>query len=118
MILSYGRNGYLPEAPFGLGFQLLAGSFEELGSGPFIALGWILFAVSLLDIVAIQLWIGHGRGAVLGIATSAVVFALESASRVRFSWLRPYSASPPLSPAGPVFGVKHEGTELTADTHL
>lgn len=84
MILSCGRNGYLPEAPFGLGFQLLAGSFEELGSGPFIALGWILFAVSLLDIVAIQLWIGHGRGAVLGIATSAVVFALDIGFAVPF----------------------------------
>jgi hypothetical protein len=77
VILSYEKTGYLPEAPFGLGFQLLAGPLEELGSVPFIALGWVLFAVSLLDIVAaIQLWSRHRRGAVLGIATSPVVFAL------------------------------------------
>ncbi len=60
-------------------------SGEELGSGPFIALGWILFAVSLLYILAaVELLSGQGRGAVLGIATSPVVFALGIGFAVPF----------------------------------
>jgi hypothetical protein len=85
ILWSYERNGYLPEAPFDLGFRLLAGPFEELGSGPLVAFGWVLFAVSLLDVIAaILLWNGRGRGAFLGIATSPVAFALGIGFAVPF----------------------------------
>jgi hypothetical protein len=51
VLLSFDRNGYLPEAPFDLEFELLAGPFSEnLTSGPFITLGVVLTAVSLLDV--------------------------------------------------------------------
>ena len=47
VLLSFDRNGYLPEAPFDLGFQLLAGPFSQnFPSGPFITLGVVLTAVS------------------------------------------------------------------------
>ena len=41
VLLSFDRNGYLPEAPFDLGFQLLAGPFSEnLPSGALVVAGW------------------------------------------------------------------------------
>lgn len=85
ILLSYSRNGYLPEAPFDLGIRFLAGPFEDLGSGPFIALGWALVAVSVLDVVtAVWLWKGLGKRAVLGITTSPVAFALGVGFAVPF----------------------------------
>lgn len=85
VLRSYERNGQLPEAPFELGFRLMEGPFEELGSDRFVTLGWTLFTVSVLDvIVAVLLWRGSGRGAVLGVVTSPVVFALGIGFAVPF----------------------------------
>lgn len=85
ILWSYERNGYLPEAPFDLGFRFMAGPFEELGSDRFVALGWTLFTVSVLDVtVAVLLWRGAGRGAVLGVVTSPVVVPLGIGFAVPF----------------------------------
>jgi hypothetical protein len=86
VLLSFDRNGYLPEAPFDLGFELLAGPFSEnLPSGPFITLGVVLTAVSILDVVAgVMLWMGLRSGGVLGFATSPIAFALGIGFAVPF----------------------------------
>ena len=86
VLLSFDRNGHLPEAPFDLGFELLAGPFSEnLPSGPFITLGVVLTAVSILDVVAsVMLWIGLRRGGVLGLVTSPIAFALGIGFAVPF----------------------------------
>jgi hypothetical protein len=84
--LSFDMNGYLPEAPFDLGFQLLAGPFSEnLPSGPFITLGILLTAVSVLDVVAgVMLWMGLRSGGVLGLVTSPIAFVLGIGFAVPF----------------------------------
>ena len=85
ILWSYERNGYLPEAPFDLGFRLMAGPFEELGSDLFVTLGWTLFTVSVLDVIAaVLLWRGARSGAALGVVTSPVVFALGIGFAVPF----------------------------------
>jgi len=86
VLLSFDRNGYLPEAPFDLGFELLAGPFSEnLPSGPFITLGVVLTAVSILDVVAgVLLWMGLRSGGVLGFVTSPIAFALGIGFAVPF----------------------------------
>jgi hypothetical protein len=69
------RTGELPMTPWG--FRSLAGPFEQLGSGPFTALGWSLVGVCVLDVVAgIWLWQGRRRGAWLGLATTPIALAL------------------------------------------
>jgi hypothetical protein len=86
VLLSFDRNGYLPEAPFDLGFQLLAGPFSEnLPSGPFITLGILLTAVSVLDVVAgVMLWMGLRSGGALGLVTSPIAFVLSIGFAVPF----------------------------------
>jgi hypothetical protein len=55
----------------------MSGPFEELGSQRFIALGWALVGVCILDVLAgIWLWQGKRRGARLGLATSPFALAL------------------------------------------
>ncbi len=82
LILAYqALRGELPMTPFG--FRLLGGPFEQLGTDRLTALGtafaWGLVGVSALDVVAgIWLWRGQRRGAVLGLATSPLTFALAA----------------------------------------
>jgi hypothetical protein len=48
----------------------LSGPFEQLGPGPFKALGWALVAVCALDVLAaIWLWQCRRRGLWLGLLT-------------------------------------------------
>jgi hypothetical protein len=55
----------------------MAGPVEQLGPLPFMALGWTLVAVCVLDVVAGGwLWQGRRRGLQLGVATNACAFAL------------------------------------------
>ena len=69
------RAGELPMTPFG--FRSLSGPFEQLGPGPFTALGWALVGVCVLDVVAgIWLWQGRRRGAWLGLATTPLALGL------------------------------------------
>jgi hypothetical protein len=71
----YARHGELPMTPWG--FRSMSGPFEELGQQRFIALGWALVGVCILDVLAgIWLWQGKRRGALLGLATSPLAFAL------------------------------------------
>ena len=85
ILVSYERNGYLPEDPFHFGIQFLAGPFSEsLSSGAFIILGDLLTAVAVLDVVAgVMLWMCL-RGGVLGFVTSPIVFALGIGFAVPF----------------------------------
>lgn len=69
------RTGELPMTPFG--FRSLSGPFEQLGPGPFAALGWALVGVCVLDVVAgVWLWQGRRRGAWLGLATTPLALGL------------------------------------------
>lgn len=69
-----GENGYLPLM---FGFRALGGPFEGLGRGPFVVAGWMLVAVSLLDVIAgVLLWRGRRGGALLGLATDPIALAL------------------------------------------
>ena len=69
------RDGELPMTPWG--FRSLSGPFERLGPGPFIALGWALVGVCVMDSVAgIWLWQGRRRGGLLGLATTPLAFVL------------------------------------------
>jgi hypothetical protein len=71
----YARAGELPMSPFG--FRALSGPFEQLGRGPFTALGWALIGVCALDLLAgTWLWQGRRLGAALGLATSPVALVL------------------------------------------
>lgn len=75
-VLAYfADNGFLPMT---FGFRSLAGGpFEQLDSGAFIALGWLLVLVSIVDVgAAVLLWRGRRIGAWLGLATDPLVFAL------------------------------------------
>jgi hypothetical protein len=75
VLVYFARNGELPMSPFG--WRWMAGPVEQLGPVPFMALGWTLVAVSVLDVVAGRwLWQGRRRGLQLGVATNACAFAL------------------------------------------
>jgi hypothetical protein len=74
-LVHFARQGELPMTPWG--FRSMSGPFEELGPQRFIALGWTLVGVCILDVLAgIWLWQGKRRGARLGLATSPLAFAL------------------------------------------
>lgn len=74
VLRSFAENGYLPMT---FGFRSLAGPFEQLGADAFIALGWLLVVVSLVDVVAgLLLWRGRRLGAWLGFATDPIAFGL------------------------------------------
>lgn len=74
-LVHFGRHGELPMTPWG--FRSMSGPFEELGPQRFIALGWALVGVCILDVLAgIWLWHGKRRGARLGLATSPLALAL------------------------------------------
>ena len=71
----FARDGELPMTPWG--FRSLSGPFEQLGPGPFTALGWALVGVCVTDVVAgIWLWQGRRRGAWLGLATTPIALGL------------------------------------------
>jgi hypothetical protein len=75
VLVYFARNGELPISAFG--WRWMAGPVEQLGPVPFMALGWTLVAVSVLDVVAGRwLWQGRRRGLQLGVATNACAFAL------------------------------------------
>ena len=75
VLVYFARNGELPMSPFG--WRYMAGPVEQLGSVPFMALGWALVAVCALDVVAGRwLWQGRRRGLQLGVATNAGALAL------------------------------------------
>jgi len=75
VLMSFAENGFLPMT---FGFRSLAGgSFEQLDSGAFIALGWLLVLMSIVDVAAgMLLWRGRRIGAWLGLATDPLAFAL------------------------------------------
>jgi hypothetical protein len=69
------RTGELPMSPFG--FRSFSGPFEQLGREAFTALGWVLVAVCVLDVLAgVWLWQGKRAGARLGLATTPLALAL------------------------------------------
>lgn len=75
VLVYYARNGELPLSPFG--WRYMAGPVEQLGPLAFLALGWTLVAVCVLDVVAGRwLWQGRRRGLQLGVATNACAFVL------------------------------------------
>jgi hypothetical protein len=59
------------------GFRSLSGPFKQLGQDTFMALGWALVGVCVLDVVA-GLWLlqGRRRGAWLGLATTPLAVGL------------------------------------------
>ena len=74
VLRSFADNGYLPMT---FGFRSLAGPFEQLGADAFIALGWLLVVISIVDVVAgVLMWRGRRLGAWLGFATDPIAFAL------------------------------------------
>lgn len=75
VLVYFARNGELPMSPFG--WRYMTGPVEQLGPLPFMALGWALVAVCVLDVVAGRwLWQGRRRGLQLGVATNVCAFAL------------------------------------------
>src|SRR5688500_1518410 len=75
VLVYFAHHGELPMSPFG--WRYMAGPFERLGPEPFMALGWTLVTVSMLDLLAgIWLWRGQRRGLRLAFATDAAAFAL------------------------------------------
>ena len=77
------RDGELPMTPWG--FRSLSGPFEELGPGPFTALGWALVGVCVMDAVAgVWLWQGRRRGGLLGLATTPLAFILGAGFALPF----------------------------------
>lgn len=70
VVMSFAENGFLPMT---FGFRSLAGGpFEQLDSGAFIALGWLLVLLSIVDVAAgVLLWRGRRIGAWLGLATTS-----------------------------------------------
>lgn len=79
----FSRNGELPLTPFG--FRALSGPFEQLGPDRFVALGWGLVGVCVLDVVA-GIWLRQGRrrGALLGLATSPLALGLAAGFALPF----------------------------------
>jgi hypothetical protein len=75
VLVSYERNGSLPDAPLGLG---LAGPFEQsLGRRTFVGLAIALIVVCLFDVVVgVLLWTGRRAGGVLGLVMSVFAFPL------------------------------------------
>jgi hypothetical protein len=77
------REGELPMTPFG--FRSLSGPFEQLGHDVFMALGWALVGVCVLDMVAgVWLWQGRRRGAWLGLATTPLALGLGAGFALPF----------------------------------
>jgi hypothetical protein len=75
VLVYFARNGELPMSPFG--WRYMSGPAEQLGPVPFMALGWTLVAVCVLDVVAGRwLWQGRRRGLRSGVATNSFAFAL------------------------------------------
>ena len=75
--------GELPMTPWG--FRALSGPFEQLGPGPFTALGWALVGTCALDTVAgVWLWRGRRRGGLLGLATTPVALGLAGGFALPF----------------------------------
>ena len=65
------------ELPMTFWFRSMAGPFEGLGPEAFKALGWTFVAVCAAEMVAgVGLWRGRRWGAVIGLATSPLAFAL------------------------------------------
>lgn len=82
-LVHFVRHGELPMTPWG--FRSMSGPFEELGAQRFIALGWALVGVCILDVLAgIWLWRGKRRGARLGLATSPLALALGAGFALPF----------------------------------
>lgn len=80
---SFAREGELPMTPFG--FRSLSGPFEQLGPGPFAALGWTLVGVCSIDTLAgLWLWRGRRRGATVGLATTPFALALGAGFALPF----------------------------------
>jgi hypothetical protein len=74
VLLFLAENGHLPML---FGFRSLGGPLENLGRAPFVVAGWMLVAVSLLDvIVGVFLWRGSRRGALIALMTDPIVLAL------------------------------------------
>jgi hypothetical protein len=74
-LTSLAQTGELPMTPFG--FRSFSGPFEQLGGAAFTGLGWVLVAVSALDVLAgVGIWRGKRRGARLGVATAPLAVAL------------------------------------------
>ena len=75
VLVYHARNGELPMSPFG--WRYMSGPAEQLGPVLFMALGWTLVAVCILDVVVGRwLWQGRRRGLQLGVATNACAFVL------------------------------------------
>lgn len=76
VLLHFARNGELPMSPFG--WRYMAGRpFEQLRPEQFAALGWALFGVCALDVLAgIWLWQSRRRGFRLGMATNGPALLL------------------------------------------
>jgi hypothetical protein len=82
-LAAFAQEGELPMTPFG--FRSLSGPFEQLGPGAFMALGWALVGVCVLDVVAgIWLWQGRGRGAWLGLVTNPLAVGLGAGFALPF----------------------------------
>lgn len=75
VLVYFARNGELPMSPFG--WRYMSGPAEQLGSMQFMALGWTLVTVCVLDVVAGR-WLlqGRRRGLRLGVVTNFAAFAL------------------------------------------
>ena len=74
ILVFFAENGYLPML---FGFRSLGGPFESLGRGAFVVAGWMLVAVSVLDVIAgVLLWRGRRSGALIGLVTDPIALAL------------------------------------------
>lgn len=77
------REGELPLTPWG--FRAMSGPFEQLGRGPFIALGSALIGVCALEVVAgVWLWQGRRRGARLALASTPLALGLGAGFALPF----------------------------------
>lgn len=79
----FARDGELPMTPWG--FRSMSGPFDQLGPGPFTALGWAFVGVCVLDVATgIWLWHGRRRGAYLGLATTPLALVLGAGFALPF----------------------------------